>query len=147
MGNGWTIEREIIPKIEGNEEAPEDEQVRVYFKPLAVREKGPWVKGLMKLARETVEDASELQERCKTAEESGEVPDELLGELLGSADEQKARILEYVFGRVTRGKRGNEAVSGRSEVWDKVSGDDALVNAICGEILDAAGLGRDGRPF
>jgi hypothetical protein len=146
MGD-WTREREVIPTIGGNDEAPAEEQVRIYFKPFAVREKGPWVKGLMSLARATVTDAKELQDRIKAAEESGDVTDALLDEVLGVADEQKAVILEYVFQRVTRGKRGSDDVKGRAEVWDRLSEDGDTVDEVCAAILDAAGMGKDNRPF
>mgnify|MGYP003146536450 CR=1 FL=1 len=158
MGNSWAREREIIPTIGGNDTAPADEQVRVYFKPFAVREKGPFVKGLMQIARAVVDESTELQQRLKAAQDAAKAAEEggddapdvdqaLLDEVLESADEQKAKVLEYVFQRVTRGERGADRVDGRAEVWERVSDDDDLVDEICGAILDSAGMGKDNRPF
>ena len=154
MGTNWiTRSEEFIPTTGGNDRAPEAEQVKIYFRPFAVREKGMFVKGLLDVVNSYSDQAAEAQKKLAAATKGKKkadavaIDDDTLAFLAVLPDEQEHAALEYVFQRVIKGTRGKETIEGHAALWEAVSDDSVLVTEICGAIVGAAGVDEKTRPF
>lgn len=151
---GWAIEREYIPKTGGNDTAPDDEQVRIYYRPFKVGESTEFAAQMMKHSAATiakVPDATRLEAELSAAANGGDgdvaaICEEMvkLGE---QTDSDSQALLRLAFKRITRGVRGSEEVKGGDAVWDAVSDDEELVNEIAFAVINSAKVSKSQRPF
>ncbi|MBT3267189.1 hypothetical protein HN371_08565 [Candidatus Poribacteria bacterium] len=150
----WAIEREYIPKIGGNDTAPDDEQIRIYFKPFKVGEKGEFAADVMRLGTAVMKSspkAAALRERLASITPDDDEAVESIfadsAELLKESTDAEQDMLMMAFKRVVRGCRGTERVDGWRGVWDAVSDDEELTSDIAFAIINSAGVSKNQRPF
>lgn len=150
----WAIEREYIPKIGGNDTAPEDEQIRIYFKPFKVGEKTSFTAELMTRSAKimgAIPEAENLRTRLdEAAKGGGESLSDVCAEMVAMGEKTETssqEMLRLAFRRVVRGVRGSERVEGWEAVWDAVSDDEDLAADIAGAIMNSAGASKKQRPF
>jgi len=132
-----------VPTTAGNDTAPDDEQVAIYFRPFSVGERGGFLADLQCRAKALVGAAKEAAERVEALAD-GEAPDPGdVQAMIGDSDD----LRRYVFERVTRGERGADKVDGWRKVWDRVEDDQVLVDEIVQAIIKSAGVGKGEAPF